>query len=221
MRKWLFLLAIVTAGPTLGWALYAATLEPGAVAQTQKQNSGPPAVPVTAGTAEARDMPVYVRGIGSVQAFNTVAVKSRADGQIVKVDFTEGQEVKAGDLLFEIDPRPYQAALAAGRRQPAEGPGPARQRRSRSEARRGAGRRTAIQTRQAYDQQKARSAQIQASIKVDQAHDRRGAAQSRLHQYPLADRRTHRRAARRCRQPRPRHATIPASSRSPSFARSS
>lgn len=70
------------------------------------------AVPVTAGTATARDMPVYVRGLGSVQAYNNVTVKSRVDGAIVKVDFTEGQEVKIGDLLFEIDPRPYQAALA-------------------------------------------------------------------------------------------------------------
>src|SRR5579864_7198932 len=79
------------------------------------QNAAPasaPTVPVTAGTAEARDMPTYVRGIGSVQAYNTVTVKSRVDGQIMKVSFTEGQEVKAGDPLFEIDPRPFQAAVA-------------------------------------------------------------------------------------------------------------
>jgi multidrug efflux system membrane fusion protein len=80
-----------------------------AVAQSR---SSPEAVPVTAGTATARDMAFYVRGLGSVQASNNVTVKSRVDGAIVKVDFTEGQEVKTGDLLFEIDPRPYQAALA-------------------------------------------------------------------------------------------------------------
>jgi multidrug efflux system membrane fusion protein len=57
-------------------------------------------------------MPVYVRGLGTVQAYNNVSVKSRVDGTIVKVDFAEGQEVKKGDLLFEIDPRPFQAALA-------------------------------------------------------------------------------------------------------------
>ena len=168
MRKWLFLLAIATAGPALGWALYAATLEPGAVAQTQKQNPGPPAVPVTAGVAEARDMPVYVHGIGSVQAFNTVAVKSRADGQIVKVDFTEGQEVKAGDLLFEIDPRPYRAALAQA---------VANQQKDQAQLVSAAAdlKRDeelvahSFQTRQAYDQQKALVGQFQASIKVDQA----------------------------------------------------
>lgn len=81
-------------------------------AQAQTVAPGTPTVPVTAATAVARDMPVYVRGLGSVQAFNSVTVKSRVDGAIVKVDFTEGQEVKAGDILFEIDPRPYQAALA-------------------------------------------------------------------------------------------------------------
>lgn len=83
--------------------------------QAEAQSRSVPAataVPVTADTATAQDMPVYVRGLGSVQAYNSVTVKSRADGAIVKVDFTEGQEVKTGDLLFEIDPRPYQAALA-------------------------------------------------------------------------------------------------------------
>jgi multidrug efflux system membrane fusion protein len=77
-----------------------------------EQSAGQAAVPVTAGVATARDMPVYVRGLGTVQAYNSVTVKSRVDGAIVKVDFTEGQEVKAGDPLLELDPRPYQAALA-------------------------------------------------------------------------------------------------------------
>ncbi len=69
------------------------------------------AIPVTAGTVVAADVPVVLRGLGTVQAFNTVAVKSRVDGHIVSVDFTEGQEVKEGAVLFQIDPRPYQAAL--------------------------------------------------------------------------------------------------------------
>lgn len=93
----------------LAWAYQAVLHSP---AQAQTGAVGTPTVPVTAATAVARDMPVYVRGLGSVQAFNSVTVKSRVDGAIVKVDFAEGQEVKAGDILFEIDPRPYQAALA-------------------------------------------------------------------------------------------------------------
>lgn len=68
-------------------------------------------VPVVAGKVEQKDMPIYLEGLGTVQAFNTVTVHTRVDGQLDKVLFTEGQDVKAGDLLAVIDPRPYQAAL--------------------------------------------------------------------------------------------------------------
>ena len=70
-----------------------------------------PGIPVTAGTVAAADVPVVLRGLGTVQAYNMVAVKSRVNGHIVSIDFTEGQEVKEGAVLFQIDPRPYQAAL--------------------------------------------------------------------------------------------------------------
>ena len=70
-----------------------------------------PLVPVTVATAEKKDVPIIVRGIGTVQAYKSVVVKARVDGQIVKVDFKEGQEVKEGDPLFQIDPRTYQASL--------------------------------------------------------------------------------------------------------------
>lgn len=68
-------------------------------------------VPVSVATAEIRNFPVYLDSLGQVQAWNTVTVRSRVDGEIVKVAFDEGQFVKAGDLLIQIDPRPYQAAL--------------------------------------------------------------------------------------------------------------
>jgi multidrug efflux system membrane fusion protein len=68
-------------------------------------------VPVVIATAQKGDLPVYLIGLGSVAAFNTVTVRSRVDGQIVKVNFTEGQFVHAGDALIEIDPRPYQVLL--------------------------------------------------------------------------------------------------------------
>jgi membrane fusion protein, multidrug efflux system len=71
----------------------------------------PLAVPVVAGTVSSGDVPIYLRGIGTVIAYNTVVVRSQIQGQITKITFTEGQTVKAGDTLAEIDPRPYQAQL--------------------------------------------------------------------------------------------------------------
>ena len=72
---------------------------------------GPMTVPVAVAKAERRDIPVYLQGLGSVEAFNTVVVKSRLDGQLVEIHFKEGQEVQKGDLLAVIDPRPYEVAL--------------------------------------------------------------------------------------------------------------
>jgi multidrug efflux system membrane fusion protein len=71
----------------------------------------PPPVPVVAGTVSSGDVPIYLRGIGTVIAYNTVVVRSQIQGQITKITFTEGQAVKVGDSLAEIDPRPYQAQL--------------------------------------------------------------------------------------------------------------
>src|SRR6202521_2567254 len=70
---------------------------------------GPISVAVAA--ALKQNVPYYLSGLGTVSAFNTVTVKSRVDGQLEKVNFTEGQFVREGDLLAEIDPRPYQVAL--------------------------------------------------------------------------------------------------------------
>ena len=68
-------------------------------------------VPVSVATAELRNMPYYLTGLGSVSAYYTVSVKSRVDGQIVEVKFKEGQFVKEGELLAVIDPRPYEVQL--------------------------------------------------------------------------------------------------------------
>ena len=105
---WLSTTILVVAAGGLAWYV---------VHEPAKSTSGQPpsaiasAVPVTAGLAETKNIPVYLTGLGTVQAFNTVVVKVRVDGQLDKVAFTEGQEVKAGDFLAQIDPRPFQAAL--------------------------------------------------------------------------------------------------------------
>ena len=71
----------------------------------------PAAVPVSATPATRQDVPVYLSGIGAVQSLNTVLVRSRVDGTLVKMPVAEGQMVKAGELVAVIDPRPYQAVL--------------------------------------------------------------------------------------------------------------
>jgi multidrug efflux system membrane fusion protein len=76
-----------------------------------KAGGGMPPVSVVVATAQKGDLPVYFNGLGTVTAFNTVTVHSRVDGQIVKVNFTEGQFVHEGDALVEIDPRPFQVQL--------------------------------------------------------------------------------------------------------------
>jgi len=136
---------------------------PQAAAQTAS-----PAIPVTAGTVAIEDVPVFLHGIGTVQAYNSVAIKSRVDGQIVRVDFKEGQDVREGDPLFQIDPRSYQAAVdqaqAAKQKDEANLVG-AQADLERYEKLLTPG----WQTRQSYDQQKAQVAQLQAAIKGDEA----------------------------------------------------
>src|SRR5437016_4471878 len=71
----------------------------------------PPAAPIVAGTVTQHDVPIYLTGVGTVIAYNTVVIRSQIQGQLVSINFTEGQTVKTGDLLAQIDPRPYQAQI--------------------------------------------------------------------------------------------------------------
>jgi multidrug efflux system membrane fusion protein len=91
----------------VGIVLWRWTAEKPAQASAMPQT----AQPVDVASVVRADVPVYLTGLGTVQAFNTVTVTARVDGQLEKVAFTEGQEVKKGDLLAQIDPRPYQAQL--------------------------------------------------------------------------------------------------------------
>jgi multidrug efflux system membrane fusion protein len=161
--------ALVAAGMAVGAVPLGAYLWPEVkAADTPAPPPVAPGIPVTSGTVEATDMPVFLNGIGSVQAYNMVTIKSRVDGQIVKVSFNEGQEVKPGDPLIQIDPRPYQAALEIAQANKAKdeaGLVSAQADLDRYSQLVGSG----YQTKQSFDQQKAAVAQLQAAIKGDQA----------------------------------------------------
>lgn len=107
---WILVIAAVAGSGYYGWQRYSASQ----AAKAQAAQKGAPrvvAVPVSIAPVQKADFPVYLTGLGTVQGFNTVQVRTRVDGQIDKVAFTEGQMVNQGDLLVEIDPRPFQAVL--------------------------------------------------------------------------------------------------------------
>lgn len=109
--RWVLLIAVLAAAGYFGWQRFHNS---GATTTTDAQKSAAPtrqAVPVTVTPVQKADFPVYLTGLGTVQGFNTVVVRTRVDGQIDKIAFTEGQMVNRGDLLAQIDPRPFQATL--------------------------------------------------------------------------------------------------------------
>jgi multidrug efflux system membrane fusion protein len=136
----------------------AATLEPAA----------PAGVPIDAVAAMRKDVPVYLRGLGTVQAYNTVTIHSRVDGEIVKIAFVEGQDVKSGDLLAQIDPRPLQAALDQAVAKQAQDQAQLENARLDLARYQTLGQRD-FASRQTVDTQSATVRQLEATIKGDQA----------------------------------------------------
>src|ERR1700688_1945592 len=107
--RWVWLIAALAAVGYFGWQRFHRGDQ--ATAANNAQKSAPSPVRVSIAPVEKADFPVYLTGLGTVQGFNTVLVRTRVDGQIDKIAFKEGQLVKQGDLLAEIDPRPFQASL--------------------------------------------------------------------------------------------------------------
>jgi len=127
-----------------------------------------PTVPVVAGTVNSSDVPIYLQGVGTVIAYNTVIVRSQIQGQITKINFTEGQTVKTGDLLAVIDPRPYQAQVDQANANRA------RDEAQLTNAESNLKRYTTLgnqgwATPQLVETQKAQVGQLQAAIKADEA----------------------------------------------------
>ena len=126
------------------------------------------AVPVSAAPVQRSDVPIYLTGLGTVQAYNSVLVKSRVDGQIIKVNFSEGKDVRAGDVLVELDPRPYEASLAQAKANQLKDEA------QRDNARLDLDRLSRLITtnavsKQQVDTARALVAQLDASVKADQA----------------------------------------------------
>ena len=124
-RRWLFGLFIVIVVAVLAWKFWPASTDSqspaaGQAAAGQPGHSGgmrpgfggaAGAIPVRVAPVVTGDFPLYYKALGTVTALNTINVRSRVGGELIKIAFEEGQMVKAGDLLAEIDPRPYQNAL--------------------------------------------------------------------------------------------------------------
>jgi multidrug efflux system membrane fusion protein len=109
MKKKIVVPAALTAVLAAGGLLYFAHVHP--LEKVVAAPAAPPAVPIVAGTVAQHDVPIYLSGVGTVIAYNTDIVRAQIQGQIISINFTEGQTVHAGDLLAQIDPRPYQALI--------------------------------------------------------------------------------------------------------------
>ncbi|MCL5097983.1 MAG: efflux RND transporter periplasmic adaptor subunit [Candidatus Omnitrophica bacterium] len=94
----------------LAGAITSCSRSPGASAQSRAAGQTP-AVPVTAVVVAQQNVPVVLPAIGNARAYASVSIKARVDGQLARVDFKQGDEVKKGDVIFQLDPRPFQAAL--------------------------------------------------------------------------------------------------------------
>jgi len=160
--RWGLLIAAIGAAGYFGWQK---TTGEHAVQAAQKAPA-PKAVPVKIAAVEKADFPVYLTGLGTVQGFNTVLVRTRVDGQINKIDFVEGQFVKEGDTLVEIDPRPFQATLDQAKAKKAQDEA------NLANAKLDLQRFTRLgefATRQQTDTQRSQVAQLTAQIEADQA----------------------------------------------------
>jgi membrane fusion protein, multidrug efflux system len=109
MKKKFVIPAVLMSAVAAGGLLYLTHTYP--MEKVAAAIAPPPTVPIVAGVVAQHDVPIYLSGVGTVIAYNTDVVRAQIQGQIISINFTEGQAVHAGDLLAQIDPRPYQALI--------------------------------------------------------------------------------------------------------------
>jgi multidrug efflux system membrane fusion protein len=161
-KVWLIAVLLVAVAAGSGWYLLR---EQKAAPQTQRPT---PAIPVRTAPVQRQDMSIFLSGIGTVHAFNIVTIKTRVDGHLDRVAFVEGQQVTEGEVLAQIDPRPFQAQLAQARA------AKARNEALLANARLDLERTSTLATReyasrQTLDTQRALVSQLEAAIQGDQA----------------------------------------------------
>ncbi len=108
---WAIVIAALVVGGVLAWKEHQANVEKNQERGEGRHGGGKGPVPVVVGQVESQDVPMYLNGLGTVQAYNNVTVRARVEGELQGIYFKEGQDVKQGDLLAQIDPRTYQAAV--------------------------------------------------------------------------------------------------------------
>lgn len=164
-RRWLWLLVLLIAAIFAYWVLTRLLQRGGA--ESSAARSAARAIPVGAVPARRGQMPVVLSGLGSVSAFNTVTVRSRVDGQLVQIGFQEGQFVEKGDLIAQIDPRPFEAALTQAEGTLVRDEAQLRDARVNLERYRDLLARSFI-SKQQYDDQAALVGQFEGALKADQ-----------------------------------------------------
>ncbi|HEY3123187.1 MAG TPA: biotin/lipoyl-binding protein, partial [Thermoanaerobaculia bacterium] len=167
-RRWPWVAGIGVAVLLAALLLMRASHKKQSEAQAAKAKAAQRAVPVAGTAARTGELPVYLTGLGTVTALNTVTVRSRVDGQLIRVAFSEGQLVHAGDLLAEIDPRPFQNQLMQAEGQRAKDEAALKNARVDLARYEVLVREDSI-SRQQLDTQAATVNQLEASIKSDQA----------------------------------------------------
>jgi len=171
MGKWLGIVVLIV-GTVLGGFWFKQHSAKNAKTAAPASRGGPGGamgpVPVVAGVATQKDVPIFLDGLGTVQAFNTVTIRPRVDGQVFKIAFVEGQDVQAGDLLAQIDPAPFQTQLDQAVAKQAQDQAQLAAARSTLE-RDATLLKDKILSQQDYDTQKATVDQLTAAVQADQA----------------------------------------------------